>query len=194
MLVLPALGAAWISADGFSATTVLNRGILTDASALVGARERFAGEEETLPLPGESPGPVGMAGEIPGPPLELPRDERGRLKVELIDLLFGTQDETVRRDFENREVSVIGQLMEARELNPGGDRMKLIRMFMVCCAADARPVAVLFRKPEGLALPEMSWVRVNGRVTYPFEGGSRIVLIEPAEVAPSDPPEESMLF
>jgi len=197
VLVIPVLGAALLSGDQFSATTVLNRGIVTDAAGLGAARDRFSGERDEAslaPLPGAE-APSAENPSTPTAPADyLPRDDRGRIKAEVVDLLFGTQDEGVRRDFEGQVVTVVGQVMPARESNPAGDRMKLVRMFMVCCAADARPVALLFRKPPGFEAADMSWVRVTGRVSYPVDSGSRIVLIDAEEVTPSEPPEESMLF
>jgi uncharacterized repeat protein (TIGR03943 family) len=181
LLVGAPLGAAVLSADGFSTHTVYNRGIVTDASGLSAGRERPEGD-----LPG------GVGGEAE--PFALPKDAEGRLQAEVIDLVYGTQDEGIRKDFEGKPVVVVGQLLPATEMNPDGDRMKLVRMFMICCAADARPIAVLFRKPDAFQAPEMSWVRVSGRATFPTVGGSRIVLIDPAEVEPCDPPEETMLF
>ena len=114
--------------------------------------------------------------------------------MEVIDLVFGTQDEGIRRDFEGKEVTIVGQVLPAREMNPDGDRMKLVRMFMVCCAADARPIAVLFRKPATWQAPDMTWVRVSGLATFPVLDGTRTVVIDPAEVEPCDPPDETMLF
>ena len=68
-------------------------------------------------------------------------------------------------------------------------------MFMVCCAADARPVAVNVEprsRPEDRG--EMSWTKVVGTVTFPMENGRRVPLVRADKVTPCDPPSEAMLY
>jgi uncharacterized membrane protein YcgQ (UPF0703/DUF1980 family) len=67
-------------------------------------------------------------------------------------------------------------------------------MFMTCCAADARPVACLIQWQGAAELPEMSWVKIIGKATFPLENGKRISLVEATSVEATKPPEESMLF
>jgi uncharacterized membrane protein YcgQ (UPF0703/DUF1980 family) len=78
--------------------------------------------------------------------------------------------------------------------NASGKRFKAVRMFMTCCAADARPVATLFEietKPE---LPEMTWIKVTGTATFPIENGRRIAVLKAERVEKCEPPAESMLY
>jgi uncharacterized membrane protein YcgQ (UPF0703/DUF1980 family) len=128
-------------------------------------------------------------------PEYLTPNEQGNLAVEVVDLIFGTEDDVVRVDFDGKRVELVGQIMPANENNASGTRARLVRMFMMCCAADARPLSVLVDAPGQLdAFPEMSWVKAVGRATYPVEGGKRIVVVEDATLTKSDPPEESLLY
>ena len=68
----------------------------------------------------------------------------GHVLAEVTDLLFSAEDDTMRPAFEGRTVEVIGQYLPVKD-SPSG-RFQIVRMFMVCCAADARPVAVISRE------------------------------------------------
>lgn len=65
---------------------------------------------------------------------------------------------------------------------------------MTCCAADARPVAVLAEGSAKPELPEMSWVKITGTATFPVENGKRIAILKADKVEKCNPPEETMLY
>lgn len=114
--------------------------------------------------------------------------------VQVVDLLYAAQDATLRPDFNGQTIEMIGQLMPDATDNPNGNRFKLVRMFIVCCAADARPVAVLVESPTKPAGAEMSWVKVVGTAEFPTEGGRTIAVVKATKVEPTNPPEETMLY
>jgi uncharacterized repeat protein (TIGR03943 family) len=115
-------------------------------------------------------------------------------QVEVFDLLYAVQDERLRAGFENRTVELIGQWMPAKSTNIAVKRFKVVRMFMVCCAADARPIAALVDCREDPGIPNMAWVKVTGTPTFPTENGKTIALVEADQVVVTDPPEETMLY
>ncbi len=193
ILLVPALTAAAFSPDAFGRSAILNRGIILDASMLKRSNPTATVDEDwALPLPGED----GEMLDLPGEEMMdyLPRTPEGYIKAEVVDLIFGAEDAVIRRDFEGKEVEVVGQIMAATEANPSGTRQKLVRMFMVCCAADARPVAVLVDGYTGEVPPEMTWVRVVGKATFPTEGGRRLVVVDSSHLEPTEPPQETMLY
>ncbi len=204
ILLLPVTAAAVFSPDGFGKSAMLNRGIITDASAL---RPQTAQTNKPitapdLPLPSNEPAnsnpantpPTTTTSTPPPPPDYLQRTPDGRIVAEVLDLLYAAQDNALRKDFEDKPVELIGQLMPDATNNASGKRFKAVRMFMTCCAADARPVATLFeieKKPE---MPEMSWIKVTGTATFPVENGRRIAVLKADRVEKCNPPEESMLY
>ena len=118
----------------------------------------------------------------------------------MTDLLFAADDDTMRPQMEGRTAEMIGQFMPAKD-DASGRRFQLVRMFMVCCAADARPVAVMVEKPADPQmraatdkLPELGWVRVTGKVEFPLENGRRVAVLQADKAAPTDPPKEAMLY
>ena len=104
------------------------------------------------------------------------------------------QDNALRKDFEGKPVELIGQLMPDATNNASGKRLKAVRMFMTCCAADARPVAVLAESETKPGLPEMSWIKITGTATFPVENGRRIAVLKADKVEKCNPPEETMLY
>ncbi len=213
MLVLPVWAAAGVSKDQFNASAMLNRGIVSDATKLPG--------KSTLPIAptnsaNNSPPPL----TVPEPPLPgatpaannppsaansdalqyLQKTPDGHLLMEVTDLLFAADDDQMRASLQGQTAEVIGQFMPAKE-DASGKRFQLVRMFMVCCAADARPVAVAVEKPaqaeaqtEANKLAELTWTKVVGKIDFPLENGRRVVVLRADKAAVTDPPREAMLY
>jgi uncharacterized membrane protein YcgQ (UPF0703/DUF1980 family) len=118
----------------------------------------------------------------------------GYVIVEVLDLLYAVQDSQLRKDFEGRSVQLIAQMMPTKVADGPQNRFKAVRMFMTCCAADARPVATMVEATPLPEIPEMTWVRIIGKATFPLENGKRTAVIQATSVSETKPPEETMLF
>ncbi len=127
-------------------------------------------------------------------PEYLQKTPEGYVIVEVLDLLYSVQDSQLRKDFEGRTVQLIAQMMPSKGGPTPENRFKAVRMFMTCCAADARPVATMVEASPLPELPEMTWVRIVGKATFPVENGKRTAVIQATSVTQTKPPEETMLF
>ena len=212
ILLLPITTAAMFSPESFSSNVVKNRGVITDASALAGRGRSGPPSPVELPLPTNQPTPpanesTATASAPPAPaataqnsppapavPDYLQRAADGTILVEVLDLLYAAQDNALRKDFEGKAVQLTGQLMPETANNANGKRFKAVRMFMTCCAADARPVATLCEAEAKPELPEMAWVKITGTATFPIENGRRIAVLKADKVEATKPPDESMLY
>ena len=216
LLVVPIWAAVGVSKDGFSAATMLNRGIQTDPSSLPGKSRLAAAAANAVPAPLAPANPAPAANSVYEPPLPgatpvaatapmdatadaaqyLKKTADGHILAEVTDLLFASEDDTMRPLFANKTVEMIGQFMPVKDATDG--KFQLVRMFMVCCAADARPVGVAVLPPAGkpgAKIPEeMTWTKVTGTVSFPMENGRRVPIIHATSVAPTDPPSEAMLY
>lgn len=213
LLVVPIWAASGVSKDGFSASAVLNRGVVTDAANLPGKAPAAPAVPPPLakatlstsnvyepPLPGATPVPADTgSGTASDAEQYLKKTADGHIITEVTDLLFASEDDTMRPVFESRTIEMLGQFMPVKDSTEG--RFQLVRMFMVCCAADARPVGVQSLPPTAAAatqtkkMPEeMTWTKVVGTVTFPMENGRRIPLVHATSVTPTDPPSEAMLY
>lgn len=185
VLSVPLLTAFLGSDSSFSATTVRNRTYVQDVTQLPGATP----VDPALP-DDNNPAAADLFVGQNGPP----KTPTGEVAAEVIDLLYAAQVPEMRPDFENQRVQLIGQLMPARTNNPHGDRIDIVRMFMTCCAADAQPIAVTVAPATKTSLPEMTWVKVIGKATFPIFSGQCVPLIEDATIEKTQPPKETFLY
>jgi uncharacterized repeat protein (TIGR03943 family) len=209
MLVVPVWAAVGVSADRFSASTVLNRGIVSDPSKMPGkasaamlnaasqvpppiAANAGASSNYEPPLPGATPIPADATPSALDASQYLKKTPDGNVIAEVTDLLFASDDDSMRPLFDKRKVEMIGQYMPADK--GGADRFQIVRMFMVCCAADARPIAVAVESKDAPKLAEMAWARVVGTVDFPVEDGHRVPILHAESVKACDPPAELMLY
>jgi len=209
ILLLPISAAAVFSPAGFSANLVKNRGVITDVAQL-GAIPRISTAPLEPALPGKdpnfatppdaAPAATPAVAPTPGQPAEmapgdyLQRTADGTIIAEVLDLLYAAQDTTLRKDFENKRIQLVGQLMPDAGTNAPKSRFKAVRMFMTCCAADARPIAALVEAETVPDLPEMTWIKITGTSTFPIENGRRISVLKAEQVEKTAPPEESMIY
>ncbi len=185
VLIGPLLLAVMSSPDQFGASTVLNRGYVESVAELPGVvvnvpEPALPGEEATQESASVSE--------------YLARNEKGEIRAEVIDLLYAAQEPSMRPDFEDKSIEIIGQVMPAQSANADGSRFNLVRMFMVCCAADARPAAVTVQPPGEVDFPQMTWVKISGKATFPMVDGRRIPVVEATDVQKTDPPEELFIY
>lgn len=189
-LIVPLFLALATSRDQFGASMVANRNYVSDVSQLPGAAPAAASASPDDALPGEDAGSSSSGDATP----KLPTNAKGQLKAEVIDLLYAAQLPDMREEFENKQVEVIGQLMPSKENNPKGENYDIVRMFMTCCAADVQPVALPVHPGTKPAFPDMTWVKITGKATFPVVGGQRRPLVENAVVEKTDPPEDTYLY
>ncbi len=212
LLVVPVWVAAGVSKDRYGDRAILNKGISNTLSP------GYAGKSNLVPAPAappvNNPVPTAVEPALPGA-TPLPADSGsaldaaqylkttadGHVVAEVTDLLFAAEDESMRPLFEKRTVEMIGQFLPVK--NASDNRFQIVRMFMVCCAADARPIAVSVLPPPpqpnskvaAAKTPvEMAWTRVVGTVEFPLENGRRIPLIHAQTTTPCEPPSEAMLY
>lgn len=208
VLIVPVSVGALYSPDSFGKSAMLNRGIITDAAALGGKRGATVSAPD-LPLPTNdgppaatasagtgSPAPAQPETGLPSQPITdyLKRTPEGHIEAEVLDMLYASQDATLRKDFEGKTVVLIAQLMPDSGKDATSPRFKAVRMFMTCCAADARPVATVVEAEKLPDLPEMTWVKIIGQASFPIENGRRTSVLKATSVAKVDPPAESMLY
>ncbi len=214
ILVLPVSVAAWLSPEHFSKQAFEQRGEVTDASGLgqrqkpsnpAPARKEAPADSvstlaaRSLPAPASAPvaatTPDAAAPAAEAIPEYLQKTAEGFVIVEVLDMLYAVQDSQLRKDFEGRTVELTAQMMPQKAAQGGAEnRFKAVRMFMTCCAADARPVATFVEASPLPDLPEMTWVRIVGKATFPVENGKRTAVIQASSVQQTKPPEEAMLF
>jgi uncharacterized repeat protein (TIGR03943 family) len=223
VLFVPLAAGVALSKDSYDQHAVLNRGFVEDMSTLPGranipvqkasndpvippqALGADNDERASEPLPQDSPkdqsNPNGVVAtdqanpNVPSPNEQggaqyLPRAADGNVALEVTDLLYGEAEESLRTMFSDKTVEVVGQYLPGSDAN----QFRLVRMFIVCCAADARPLAVPVQISVPTSATEMAWVKVIGKATYAKTGERVHVILKAEKVEPTDPPAEAMLY
>ena len=181
----------------FSATMVRNRGDGISPAELSNFRTAARRREDALfPMPRPNGSSAEVIGEdSTGSALEwADRNEDGIPKLEIMDLYFASQDLGLRTDFEGHEIELIGQMLPTPSLPHQPPRFKCVRLFMSCCAADGKPIAVYIECQSLPAVAEMAWVKIVGVPEFPVERGRRIPMIKAVRVSACAAPAEPFHF
>jgi uncharacterized repeat protein (TIGR03943 family) len=161
----PVLVAALLAPNSYSLTAVQARGY-SDGNVVASSRS----EKTASPL----------ASSDPSSPVQ----------VEVLDLVMSAQDEELVKSLEGRSVRVTGQYAPGEK---SGDPTRVVRMWMLCCAADARPIGVDLEgpKPEAKA---MEWVEVTGALHYVKELGTTRAVVKASVIQRTATPNESFVY
>jgi uncharacterized repeat protein (TIGR03943 family) len=191
VLLFPVTAAAFISPSQFGEAAVMNRGIVTDVSQLPSASPSF-GSWADAPLIGDEgiPDVTDFSGEEG---VEyFTRGPDGSIQLETIDLLFAADEPALREQFADQRVAIIGQYIPPRGKESGG--FDLVRMFVVCCAADARPLGIHIESPDLVEVPRMGWVRITGVARFDLKDGRFEPRLEADLIEQVEAPRETFLY
>lgn len=218
VITVPLIAGTVFSKDSYDQQAILNRGFVQDASGLPlrnVAKEATPAKDPNQPaipsaalggdndensveppLPQDGSGntaaknSAGQESKDDGSEQYLPRAEDGNVALEVSDLLYSETEESLRKLFSGKTIEVIGQFL------PGSDKseFRIVRMFIWCCAADARPISVPVKAQGPVSVADMSWVKVIGQPEFVANGDRTKVVLKATQVQPSDPPAEAMLY
>ncbi|MFO1486585.1 MAG: hypothetical protein U1F71_24700 [Verrucomicrobiaceae bacterium] len=126
---------------------------------------------------------------------QVPQSKEGNFILEVPELYYTGGDIEVQKVLGGQMVETVAQILPEKVNNADGHRMRIFRMLVQCCAADARPysVPVDFGKkaPE---FKDMTWVKVVGKMNYKKEGEQTVPIIEATKVEETTAPENAMIY
>ena len=186
LLLLPLVIIISGKATAYSITTVQNRGVVDNINNLPSAKAGAA----TPSMPSK---PINDA-IIPATQTSTSGASDGPMPLQVIDMLYAIQMPSYRSEFEGKEVELVGQYVPMTTGNPKGDHFQTIRMFITCCAADAKPVGVTVQYPKPIKVSEMGWIKITGKPIFPMEGGRRTAVIEATKVEECPAPSEPFVY
>jgi uncharacterized repeat protein (TIGR03943 family) len=192
VLLVPVPAAAVLSPSQFGEAMVMNRGIVTDLDLLPSAERPLPATwqeapalsaQDQLPDVADFPGEEGV---------ELfYRGADGAIRLEILDLLFAAGEPALREEFEGRKVAIIGQYIPPQGGATGG--FDLVRMFVVCCAADARPLGLKITAPDEVEVPRMGWIRITGTARFEEVNGQLEPRLDAESIEPVEQPRETFI-
>ena len=126
---------------------------------------------------------------------QVPQSKDGNFILEVPELYYTGGDQEVQRVLTGQMVETIAQILPEKVNNADGHRLRIFRMLVQCCAADARPysVPVDFGK-KAPDLKEMSWVKVVGKMSYKKEGEQTVPVIQATKVEETTAPDNAMIY
>ena len=126
---------------------------------------------------------------------QVPMSKDGNFILEVPELYYTGGDVEVQKVLTGQMVETVAQILPEKVNNADGHRLRIFRMLVQCCAADARPysVPVDFGKkaPE---FKDMTWVKVVGKMGYKKEGTQTVPIIEATKVEETTAPDNAMIY
>ena len=118
------------------------------------------------------------------------KDREGNYLVALPQLFWSGSDEEMREVLDGIPVALEGKITrEAEDLDPKGRRLRLYKLMMTCCAADAAviglPIEFENSPPE---FPSGQWVKVTGAIAYETVEEEPTAFIKVKTIFETDPP------
>lgn len=208
VLALPLSAAALYSPDRYSDQFFINKAnavTSAGASALSGGGidlAKRAGKARPLPGAATTAAPDGSAPANANANAftvqELERLSGGRtpdgnIPLQLVELFYmPAQTRDVQEVVSTQVVETTGQAIKDKQ-DP--TKMRLFRLMMTCCAADARPVSI---PVEFEAAPpewrEMGWYKATGKIEYREINGTPTTVFKATGLTPSKPPRQQMMY
>jgi len=201
ILALPLSAAALYSPDRYSDQFFINKAnSVTSAGSTAlggGGIDLSKRAEKSRALTGSTPGTgTGTSTDFTVEELERlsgGRTPEGNIPLQLVELFYmPAQTRDVQQVVSTQTVETTGQAIKDKQ-DP--TKMRLFRLMMTCCAADARPISI---PVEFTAAPpewrEMGWYKVTGSIEYREINGSQTTVFKAGSVTPSKPPRQQMMY
>jgi len=126
---------------------------------------------------------------------QVPKSEAGNFILDVPEIYYTGGDIEVQNVLKGQAVETIAQILPEKVNNDDGHRLRIFRMLVQCCAADARPysIPVDFGKtaPE---YKEMTWVKIIGTMDYLQEGGQTVPVLKATSVEETTAPDQTMIY
>ncbi len=117
------------------------------------------------------------------------RNSHGEFEIRMITAFYAAGDREIQGIFEGLPVELEGRIAPETLNNEKGDRMRIFRKIITCCAADMQMVDVALEFPEGAIRPsEKDWVKAGGTLTFETINGDVYPLLKVREVVQAEEP------
>lgn len=120
-----------------------------------------------------------------------PQNAEGRYQLPLSQLFFSAGDQSMMDVFKGIPIETEGQVVVERDEMPGGNRLRIYRTLMTCCAADAMVLSFPIQFETSFPIfEERSWVRIGGTLRYEEEEGDLYPVMDVEQITAIPPPSE----
>lgn len=119
----------------------------------------------------------------------VPKNEHGEFQLRMISAYYAAGDREIQDIFDGLSVELEGRIAPEKINNESGDRLRIFRSIITCCAADLQIVGVSLEFPEEAKRPQVEdWVKASGTLTFETVEGDVLPLLKIREVIPAEEP------
>ena len=119
----------------------------------------------------------------------VPKNEHGEFQLRMISAYYAAGDLEIQDIFEGLPVELEGRIAPEKINNESGDRLRIFRSIITCCAADLQIVGVSLEFPEAATRPQVEdWVKASGTLTFEMVEKDVLPLLKIREVIPAEEP------
>ena len=119
----------------------------------------------------------------------VPKNEHGEFQLRMISAYYAAGDLEIQDIFEGLPVELEGRIAPEKINNESGERLRIFRSIITCCAADLQIVGVSLEFPEGAKRPQLEdWVKASGTLTFETVEGDVLPLLKIREVISAEEP------
>ncbi len=190
IVLIPAVGATSLAQDKLSVETLASKGLFDNNIAPPSSPNN---NQPGAPGAGQSNQDEDRY-TLADLEKQVRRSPEGNFMIPIPSLYYSAADEELADVLQGQPVETTGQVVkEIEENDPEGTRLRLYRLFVSCCLADARPIG--FSADFGEAPPtfaEDSWVKIIGKMRYPKKDGRPVPVIDVDTVEAIPEPEDAM--
>jgi hypothetical protein len=126
---------------------------------------------------------------------QVPQNTVGDFMLDVPELYQTAGDSEVQKVLAGQPVITTAQVLPEKVNNGNGKRLRIFRLLIQCCAADARPYSIPVEFTETApTLKDMTWIEFKGTMEYVQENGQTVPLLRVKSYQEAAPPEDSMLY
>ncbi|HEY2573745.1 MAG TPA: hypothetical protein VGH65_06740 [Verrucomicrobiaceae bacterium] len=126
---------------------------------------------------------------------QVPQSPEGNFQLEVPELYYTAGDKEVQGVLTGQPVETIAQVLPEKLNNAEGKRLRIFRLLVQCCAADARPFSIPVEfESKAPDFKEMTWVKVIGSMTYKSENGQVIPILLAKTMTETAEPDNKMIY
>ena len=119
----------------------------------------------------------------------VPRNEHGEFELRMITAYYAAGDHEIQDIFDGLPIQLEGRIAPEKINNESGNRMRIFRSIITCCAADLQVIGISMEFPEGSTRPaDQDWVKAGGILTFETIGDTVLPLLKVREVIPAEEP------
>jgi uncharacterized membrane protein YcgQ (UPF0703/DUF1980 family) len=216
ILAAPITWAAFMTPDRYSASAVINKGLYNPNYSSTANADKFSLRTEdgakTAAVPATTktaPAATEPATTAKADPkaqsygsftlddlkAQVPQSKDGNFILEVPEIYYTGGDIEVQSVLAGQSVETVAQVLPEKVNNTDGRRLRIFRMLVQCCAADARPYSIPVEFAEKApAYKDMTWIKIVGKMAYEKDGDQTVPVLRAEKIEETTEPENTMIY